>query len=107
MDTDRHELIHKELAYQIVGAAMEVHNTLGAGFLEKVHEKALMIALRKNGIRAQHQFPVKVLSELKTVDAVTNIHRAQAINHLKATGLRLSILMNFAKPKLKWERLVL
>ena len=120
------KIIHKELSYEIMGAAFEVHNTLGAGFLEKVYENALMIALRKRGIKCQQQAPIKVtyegevvgeyfadilvndsvILELKTVEALTNVHRAQAINYLKATGFRLAILINFAKPKLEYERIV-
>ena len=47
-----------------------------------------------------------VILELKTAEALTDVHRAQAINYLKATGLRLAILINFAKPKLQYERIV-
>ena len=120
------KIIHKELAYEIIGAAFKVHNTLGAGFLEKVYENALMIALRKKGMKCQQQAPIKVayegevvgeyfadilvndsvILELKTVEALTNVHWAQAINYLKATGFRLVILINFAKPKLEYERIV-
>ena len=123
MDT---EIIHKELAYEIMGAAFDVHNTLGAGFLEKVYENALMIALRKRGLKCRQQAPIQVtyegevvgeyfadilvndsvILELKAVESLTNIHRAQAINYLKATGYRLVILINFAKPKLDYERIV-
>ena len=120
------KIIHKELSYEIMGAAFEVHNALGAGFLEKVYENALMIALRKRGMKCQQQAPIQVtyegevvgeyfadilvndsvILELKTVEALTNVHRAQAINYLKATGFRLAILINFAKPKLEYERIV-
>jgi len=123
MDT---KIIHKELAYEIMGAAFEVHNTLGAGSFGKVYENALMIALRKRGMKCQQQAPIQVtyegevvgeyfadilvndsvILELKTVDAIADIHRAQAINYLKATGLRLAIIINFAKPKLEYERIV-
>ena len=120
------KIIHKKLAYDIMAAAFEVHNTLGAGFLEKVYENALMIALRKRRMKCQQQAPIKVtyegevvgeyfadilvndtvILELKTVQAITDVHRAQAINYLKATGLRLVIIINFAKPKLEYERIV-
>jgi len=127
MNTNGHELIEKDLSYQIIGAAMEVHNTLGAGFLEKVYENALAIALRQRGLHCQQQAPINVyyqgevvgeycadtlveeavILELKVVDSLSDIHRAQAINYLKATGLRLAILLNFAKPRLERERIVL
>jgi len=106
---------------------MEVHNALGSGFLEKVYENALIIALRKRELRCQQQAPIKVyyegqvvgdysadilvddvvIIELKTVSALSDIHRAQAINYLRATGLHLVLLINFGEPKLEWERIVL
>jgi GxxExxY protein len=120
-------LIEGELCYQIVGAAMDVHNTLGPGFLEKVYENALMVAFRQSGVAAIQQAGVevsyrgelvglyladilvehRVILELKVVEAINDIHRAQAINYLKATGLRLAIIINFAGKKLQWERIVL
>jgi GxxExxY protein len=133
MNTNEHEsgmkrdIVHGELAYRIVGLAMEVHNSLGAGFLEKVYENALMVALRREGIAAKQQAPIKVyfegvvvgdyvvdilvaeslVIELKVADAITNIHRAQALNYLKASRLRLALILNFAKPKLEYQRVVL
>ena len=106
---------------------MEVHNALGSGFLEKVYENALVIALGKRGLRCQQQAPIKVhyegqvvgdyladilvedsvIIELKVAEALNDIHRAQAINYLRETGLNLVLLINFAKPKLEWERIVL
>ena len=120
-------ILHKDLAYEIVGAAMDVHNALGPGFLEKVYENALVIALRKRGLGCQQQAPIEVryeeqvvglyfadilvedvvIIELKAVHTLSDIHRAQAINYLRATGLHLVLLINFGKPKLEWERIVL
>ncbi|MCK4416600.1 MAG: GxxExxY protein [Candidatus Latescibacteria bacterium] len=119
-------IVYKKLAYEIMVAAFEVHNTLGAGFLEKVYENALMIALNKRGMKCQQQALIKVkyegtvvgeyfadvlvndsvVLELKTVETITDVHRAQAINYLKATGFRLAIIINFAKPKLEYKRIV-
>ena len=146
MYTNGHEkIVHKELSYKIIGIVMEVHNTLGAGFLEKVYENAVIIKLNKNGIKAVQQAPLKVhfegeivgeyfadilvkekmesridtneheeivyedkiILEMKCVEKITDIHRAQVINYLKATGLKLGIIINFAKPKLEYERIVL
>ena len=53
-------ILYRELSYKIVGLVMQVHSELGYGFLEKVCENALMIALRENGINAKQQFPIKV-----------------------------------------------
>ena len=133
MNTNEHEyflsgkMVHGNLAYRVIGLAMEVHNKLGAGFLEKVYENALMVALKREAITAQQQVSVqvqfdgvvvgeyiadilvegKLILELKTADAITNIHRAQTINYLRATQLHLAIILNFARPKLEYERVVL
>ena len=124
---DKEYLIHKELGYKIIGVAMQVHTELGHGFMEKVYENAMMVLLRQEGVKALQQFPItvkylnevvgeyvadifvddKVLCELKSVDRISNAHRAQALNYLKATGLELAIILNFGKEKLEFERLVL
>ncbi len=120
-------ILYKDLSYQIIGLAMEVHRKLGYGFLEKVYENSLMILFRKEGIRSEQQYPIKVyferevvgnyvadiliedkiIIELKCVEKINNIHKAQALNYLKATRMRLAIILNFAKDKLQYERLVL
>jgi GxxExxY protein len=117
-------LLYPDLSYQVVGLAMEVHNRLGYGFLEKVYENALMILLRKARIKAQQQCPIKVyfegeevgnyvadivvedsiILELKSQDAITNANRAQTLNYLKATGYKLAIILNFGKTRLQSER---
>lgn len=125
MNTNK-KLLYKDLSYKIVGLAMEVYNKLGPGFLEKVYENGLMLLLRKNGIKAEQQFPInvyldgeiignyfadifvenKIILELKTVKEITSIHRAQVINYLKATGVRLAIVLNFGKEELEFERII-
>jgi len=127
MDTKMNDILYKDLSYQIIGLAMEVHRKLGYGFLEKVYENSLMILYRKEGIRSEQQYPIKVyfdrkvvgnyvadilienkiIIELKCVEKINNIHKAQALNYLKATRMRLAIILNFAKDKLQYERLVL
>jgi GxxExxY protein len=117
-------LLYPDLSYQVVGLAMEVHNRLGYGFLEKVYENALMILLRKAGIKARQQCPIKVyfegeevgryvvdivveesiILELKSQDIITNANRAQTLNYLKATGYKLAIILNFGKSRLQIER---
>ena len=121
------ELIHKELAYAIVGCAMEVHKTLGPGFLESVYENALKVELERNGLnyKTQVAFPVvykdhhikdfvcdmvvdnKIIIELKALKNLSDIERAQVINYLKVTHLELTLLINFGKKSLEYERLVL
>ncbi len=105
---------------------MEVHNKLKHGFLENVYENAMMVLFRREGINAKQQASIKVyfeceivgdyfadilvddkiILELKAVKDITDIHRAQVINYLKATGLRLAIILNFGKEQLEFERLV-
>jgi GxxExxY protein len=116
-----------ELTEKIIGAAFKVQNALGAGFLEKVYENALSIELRKRGlsIESQKTFPVlyegtvvgdykadlvvagKVILECKAVAALDQVHEAQLVNYLKASGLHIGLLINFGRSKLQYRRLVL
>ncbi len=114
------------LSRQVIGCAIEVSNTLGPGFFEKLYEKALCIELENSGIYFQRQKPVQVmyknnligeyiadiivedmlLLELKAVSALCGEHEAQLMNYLKATGLSVGLLLNFGKPKLGIKRMV-
>ncbi|MDD2367111.1 MAG: GxxExxY protein [Desulfuromonadaceae bacterium] len=111
----------------IIGCCYTVISKLGSGFLEKVYENALGHEIRKAGLKALQQYPVKVvydgvevgdyiadilvddqiLIELKAVRALDNIHRAQCLNYLKATGYKICLLVNFGDPKLEVKRIVL
>ena len=126
MDSSKKKILHKDLSYKIVGLAMKVHSKLGYGFLEKVYENAMMVLFRREGILAKQQAPItvylgkevvgdyyadilvenKIILELKPIERITNAHRAQALNYLKATGLQLAILLNFGKERLEYERFV-
>ena len=126
MDTNEDKILYKDLSYKIVGLAMQVYNKLGYGFLEKVYENALMVLLRREGIKAEQQTPGtvyfegqavgdyyadilvedKIILELKSVEEIINTHISQALNYLKATGLQLAIILNFGKNGLEHERLV-
>ena len=116
-----------DLTEPVIGAAFEVANVLGPGFLEKVYERALIRELALRGVTAKSQisFPVlykghclgdyvadlvvegKLIVELKCVDRFANEHLAQCINYLKVSGLRLALLINFQRPKLEWKRILL
>ena len=120
------DILYKELSYQIVGLAMQVHRELGFGFSEKVYENALMMLLRQERLPALQQAPLsvyfrgevvgdyyadivienKIILELKSVDRIIDAHRSQVLNYLKATGLQLAIILNFGKNKLEYESLV-
>ena len=126
MTTNKEKILYKDLSYKITGLAMEVHSKLGYGFLEKVYENAMMVLLRREGIHAKQQAPItvyfvgevvgdyyadilvedKIILELKAIEKIIDVHRAQTLNYLKATGLHLAILLNFGKERLKYERLV-
>ena len=105
---------------------MTVSNTLGAGFLEKVYENALVHELRKSGLRVEQQRPSvvtydgvivgeyaadmvvesSVIVELKAVNMVDQVHVAQCLNYLKATSMRLCLLLNFGSPRLQVKRII-
>jgi GxxExxY protein len=108
----------------IIGCAFEVSNELGAGFLESVYERSLILALRQKGLSAVSQHPIrvmfrgeavgdfyadilvegKVIVELKAVKEIAPEHQAQIINYLNATGIEVGLLINFGNPKLEYRR---
>ena len=116
-----------DVTYAINGAVFEINKILGPGFLEKVYENALVFELEKRGVKAESQVPIKVfykrkvvgeyvadllvedkvIVELKTVEALDKIHVAQLLNYLKATGIRVGMLVNFKHPKAEIKRMVL
>lgn len=115
-----------QLTERIIGAAYDVANELGAGFLEKVYENALAHELRKNELEALQQTPIdvfydgivvgayvgdlivngQVLVELKAAKSIDDIHMAQCLNYLKATGLKICLLINFGAPRIQIKRIV-
>jgi GxxExxY protein len=119
------EILYKELSFQVVGAAMEVHRQLGPGFLEQVYHNALAheLALQSIAYETHKALPVlykgqvigeyqadlvvddKIISELKTVVALVPAHFAQAQHYLSATGLRLALLINFGTKSLQTKRI--
>ena len=114
------------LTEKILGAAFAVHNTLGAGFLEKMYANSLALELRGKGISCEQEVPLKVrykdaivgdyvadivverrvLLELKACAALDAIHEAQIMNYLRASTLQVGLLMNFGRPKLQYRRFV-
>ena len=125
MNTDEHGL--NLLTEKVIGAAFQVSNVLGAGFLEKVYERALLMELRVRGLEAERQVRIQVhykdqivgeyvadiivedriVLELKCAESFSTEHVAQCINYLKASGLKLALLLNFQKPRLAVKRIVL
>jgi GxxExxY protein len=127
MDTDTHGLKESDLTETVIGSAFEISRVLGAGFLEKVYERALIreFALRGLSAKAQVSFPVcykgqyvgeysadlvveaRLIVELKCVERFANEHLAQCINYLKASGLQMALLINFQRPRVEWKRVIL
>jgi GxxExxY protein len=121
------ELIHKEEAYQINGACFEVYKEKGCGFLEDVYQECLEIELELQGIDFVAQYPLKLeykgrplrkkyipdficfgkmIVEIKAVKKITDEHRAQVQNYLRATGYKLGLIINFGHyPKVQIERI--
>lgn len=115
-----------EITEKVIGCAFAVSDKLGSGFVEKVCENALAYELRKAGLKVEQQLPIKVyydgtvvgdfvadllvngcvLAELKAIKALGDIQMAQCLNYLKATGLRVCLLLNFGKPKFEVKRIV-
>ena len=122
------EILYKEESYKIVGACFEVYNEIGAGFLEAVYQECLSIEFEEQRIPflSQNELLLKykgrqlksiyipifvcyqqIIVEIKAVSCLTDQHRAQVHNYLKATGYRLGILVNFGEhPKRQYERIV-
>ena len=122
---DSSQFIYKKETYSIIGAAMEVHRTLGMGFLESVYQEALEIELAKRNIpfvpqkKIQIQYKDvllnqyyiadlfcydKIIIELKAVSSVLPEHEAQIINYIHATGMKLGMLLNFGEESLFFKR---
>ena len=115
-----------ELTYKINGAIFEVNRELGAGFLEKIYENALLVELTKVGLKAENQVPIRVqykgkdvgeysadivvenqvILELKAVESLQKVHEAQLLNYLKATGFKIGLLVNFTHPKAEIKRFI-
>jgi GxxExxY protein len=114
------------LSNQIIGAAIKVHKELGPGFLESIYEEALKVELSKNELDFASQMEVQieylgvpvglhrldllvqneVIVELKAVKELADIHFAQLRSYLKATGIKVGLLLNFSKPTLEVKRVV-
>jgi len=115
------------LTSKIIGCAYKVANELGSGFLEKVYENALAHELRKAGLSVVQQHCIQVhyddvvvgdyvadllvngqvLIELKACKDLDEIHLAQCLNYLKATGVKVCLLMDFGRPKIQIRRLMM
>ncbi len=126
-DNESNPLLHGEIRAQIIGAAFEVHRVLGYGFLERVYQRALQVELVKTGLAAELERDIavqykgvevghyradllvggEVVVELKVTREYSSADEAQLLNLLKATGLRVGLLINFGRTKVEFKRFVL
>jgi GxxExxY protein len=127
MNSDKRRSDLDRVTEKIIGCAYTVGNKLGCGFLEKIYENALVLELRKAGLKAVQQHAIQVrydgivvgeyvadlliegiiLVELKAVKSLDDIHAAQCLNYLKATGIQICLLINFGRPRVEVKRLIL
>ena len=120
-------VIFPQESYNIIGAAMKVHSTLGCGFTEKVYQDALAVEFNRSGIPFLREVELhvvynnvelpttyipdficydKIIVELKAVRELDDMYRSQAYNYAKVSGYQLALLINFGEPSLTYERLV-
>lgn len=120
-------MVYKKESYDICGAMFAVHKELGCGFLERVYQDALEIEFQERGIPYEREKEIrimykgrplgdpyradfvcygKIIVELKAVSETNGVHRAQVLNYLKATKMKLGILANFGERFLAPERIV-
>ena len=118
-------VIFPQESYNIIGAAMKVHSTLGCGFTEKVYQDALAVEFSKDNIPFQRDIELhvvyddvtlpttfipdficydKIIVELKAVKELDDMHRSQAYNYAKVAGYQLALLINFGESSLVYER---
>ena len=118
-------IIYRELSYRVMQAVFEVHNVLGPGFAENLYEKALSYEFESRGIPFERQRSVtvlykgrmlgthrldlvvddKIVLELKAVSALKDLFKQQTLSYLKATDLKLGILINFGTPRVEYVRI--
>jgi GxxExxY protein len=127
-EQDKGDVTRDAQTYAVIGAAMNVHNALGHGFLELVYQEALEREFVFQRIQFQREFPLQIfyrgqaldaayrvdflcyggiLVELKALARLSRVEEAQVINYLKASGLQKALLFNFGAPGLEYRRLVL
>jgi GxxExxY protein len=120
------KLLHREITEKIIGAAFEVHRELGYGFLERVYQRALQVELLRAGVSAEIEKRIQVkykdvvvgeydadlivngcvAVELKVTPQYDKRDEAQLLNELKATGIKVGLLINFGRAKVEYRRLV-
>lgn len=122
------DLLYEKEVYEIIGAAIEVHKELGSGFLESVYEEAMVLESDERQVphETQVKIPIcykgqklnkefiadyigfgKIIAEFKCISKLANVEEAQILNYLKATGMKVGLLINFgSQGKLEWKRYI-
>ena len=120
------KLLHADITQKVIGAAFEVYSALGYGFLESVYKKAMQVELQMSGLRTEIESPIKVsyrdaivgdfradllvseavVVELKTAKEYCTDDEPQLLNELKATGIKVGLLINFGRTKVEFKRMV-
>jgi GxxExxY protein len=120
------ELLHKDITEAIIAAAFEVHNVLGYGFLERVYQRAMQVELQLRGFKAEIENEIvvhykgavvglykadiwvndSIIVELKVAKSYCSEDEAQLLNELKATGVKVGLLINFGREKVEFKRFV-
>jgi GxxExxY protein len=120
-------LVYGDVTSHIIGAAFEVHNTLGYGFLEKVYQRAMQVELIKRGSQAEVEVPIKVfyqnalvgeyyadllvdgsvMVEIKVAKRYNPEDEAQLLNELRATAVKVGMLVNFGREQVQYKRMIL
>ena len=120
------DLPHADVTEKIIGAAFEVHRVLGYGFLESVYQRAMQAELQRGGLKVEIECPIKVrykdiivgdfradlfvneavIVELKTAKNYNSEDEPQLLNELKATGVKVGLLVNFGRTKIEFKRMV-
>ena len=126
MNADERRSEINRITEAVIGCVMQVSNTLGRGFLEKVYENALAVECRRSGLAVVQQKAIqiryrdvvvgdyiadlvvndRVLVEVKAIKLLDEVHAAQCMNYLKATNLNVGLLINFGRPKAEIRRIV-
>jgi GxxExxY protein len=124
--TEKNDFSLQPVTQHLIGAAFEVHNILGFGFLEKVYQRAMQVELRSRGVNVEIEPKIqvrfkgiivgdyaadllveaKIVVELKTDVTYQSLHEAQLLNELRGTGIKLGYLINFGREKVEYKRMV-
>ena len=119
-------LLHQDVTQQIIGAAFEVYRVLGYGFLEKVYQRAMHVELLSRGLKTELESKIKVvfkghvvgdfsadifvedcvMVELKVAKSYNSADEPQLLNELKATDIKVGLLINFGRTEVEFKRMV-